>query len=131
MAVFLGWAASLVIIVAVEALGHWLFPLPAGTEVWDKAALAEAARNLPVGALLAVIAGWTLGALGGGFLAARLSGIHQRRHALVVAGIVLLFAVWTMLTIPHPAWMWVATIVLVPAAGWLAGGAAGRMSSVT
>ncbi len=127
LAIFLGWAASLVVIVLVEAASHQLFPLPPGTDVWNPADLAQGPA-IPTGALALVLAAWALGALAGGFLAGRLVSKGQVRHALLVAAVVLGSAVWTMLTIPHPAWMWVAAVLLVPAGGWLGGRLAAGMA---
>lgn len=121
LAVFLGWAASLFVIVAVEAVGHRLFPLPAGADIWSRAALTGPGPAVPIGALILVVAGWICGALAGGFLAGRLVQRAQLGHAMLVAVVVLGSAVWTMLTMPHPVWMWVASILLIPAGGWLGG----------
>jgi hypothetical protein len=121
LAVFLGWATALFIIVVVEAAGHRLFPLPAGADIWNEAALRSAGPEIPATALILVVLGWAVGALGGGFLAGRLVQRAQVGHALLVALVVLGVAIWTMVTIPHPAWMWAASVLLVPAGGWLGG----------
>jgi hypothetical protein len=128
LAIFLGWAASLVVIVLVEAASHQLFPMPSGTDIWNPADLARGGPDVPTAALALVLIAWALGALAGGFLAGRLVQNGQVRHALLVAAVVLGSAVWTMLTVPHPAWMWVAALVLVPAGGWLGGNLAAGMA---
>lgn len=128
VAVFLGWAASLVVIVAMEALSHHLFPLPPGSDVWNASQLAAAGPAIPSGALALVLAGWMAGALAGGFLAGRLVQRRQHAHAVAVGLVVLASAIWTMLTLPHPAWMWVASILLIPAAGWVGGALAMGMT---
>ncbi len=120
LAVFLGWAASLFVIVVVETAGHALYPMPAGADIWRQPELAVGLA-IPAGAMMLVILGWALGALAGGFLAGRLVQARQEAHALAVALLILGSAVWTMLTLPHPAWVWVASVVLVPGAGWLGG----------
>ena len=130
LAVFLGWAASLVVIVLVEAASHQLFPMPAGADIWNPTDIARSGPDIPGAALALVVVGWALGALAGGFLAGRLVQKGQVRHALLVAAIVLGSAVWTMLTIPHPVWMWLAALVLIPAAGWLGGRLAMGMARV-
>ena len=130
LAIFLGWAASLVVIVLVEAASHQLFPMPAGSDIWNPADMAGNGPAIPAAALALVILAWALGALAGGFLAGRLVQKAQLRHALIVAAVVLGSAVWTMLTVPHPAWMWVAALVLVPAGGWLGGRLAAGMAQV-
>ncbi|HET8633148.1 MAG TPA: hypothetical protein VFL88_03315 [Gemmatimonadales bacterium] len=130
LAIFLGWAASLVVIVLVEAASHQLFPLPSGSDIWNPADLARNGPAVPTAALALVAVAWALGALAGGFLAGRLVPKGQVRHALLVAAVVLGSAVWTMLTIPHPAWMWIAALLLVPAGGWLGGRLAAGMARV-
>jgi hypothetical protein len=130
LAIFLGWAASLVVIVLVEALSHQLFPLPSATDVWNPADLARGGPDIPAAAFALVVVAWALGALAGGFLAGRLVPKGQVRHALLVAAVVLGSAVWTMLTVPHPAWMWIAALALVPAGGWLGGSLATGMARV-
>jgi hypothetical protein len=129
LAIFLGWAASIFVIVAVEALNHQIFPLPPGADIWSPADFAGG-PSIPAGALVLVLIGWALGALAGGFLTGRLVQDGQPAHALAVGLVVLGAAVWTMLTLPHPVWMWVGAILLVPAAGWLGGRLAVKVARV-
>jgi hypothetical protein len=128
LAVFLGWAASLVVIVLVEAGSHQLFPMPAGADIWNPSDMTGNGPAIPAAALALVVLAWALGALAGGFLAGRLVPKGQVRHALLVAAIVLGSAVWTMVTVPHPAWMWVAALLLIPAGGSLGGNVAAGMA---
>lgn len=125
----MGWAAALFIIVMVELASRPFFSLPPGTDIWSKADLATAGPPVPFAALLLVVLGWAGGAVAGGFLAGRLVPKVQMGHALAVALVVLVLAVWTMLTVPHPAWMWVASMLLIPAGGWLGGTLAIRAAS--
>ena len=68
-AVVLGVIAAVVIIIAIEALGHSLFPLPAGMDVTDTDAMKAYIVTLPTAALLIVMAAWIIATLGGGLLA--------------------------------------------------------------
>jgi hypothetical protein len=42
-------------------------------------------------------------------------------HAGVIGAVVLAGAVANMLVIPHPAWMWVSALVLIPLAAYVGG----------
>ena len=61
---------------------------------------------------------WGAGALAGAWTAARIggrAGLGYLIGLLLGAG-----AIWTMLLIPHPLWLWVSAAVMIPA-GTLAG----------
>ena len=75
-------------------------------------------EQAPAGALLIVLVAWLVGALLGGLTADR---IARRGFAgWIVAPLVIAGGVWTMLLIPHPAWIWALGIALPLAAAWLA-----------
>jgi hypothetical protein len=67
-----------------------------------------------------LLAGWTLAAAVGSFVAARLATHDRTIHGMIVAMFVLVATVGNLAAIPHPAWLWPATIILIPAGGWLA-----------
>ena len=126
----LGLVAGVLVAVALvfvlEMAGHMVFPPPADLNVRDPAQMATMIERLPIGAVLAVLIAWTLGAFGGGYVAAMIA----RRGpwpAWVIAAVLLIFSAMTMAMIPHPAWFMVAAVVLIAAAGWLAGRLGGRM----
>lgn len=99
------------IIIVVELVSHALYPPPPGTNIDDPAALARAAAQMPLGALLMIILGWTLGSFCGSWLAAKIG----RRAAPAVTPGVLVFAaaIANMFQIPHPPWFWIVSLLLV------------------
>jgi uncharacterized membrane protein YoaK (UPF0700 family) len=108
------------VVQAIEALGNRRYPLPAGTNLDDLASMKQAVRLLPAGAFLFVLAAWVAGAFVGAFVASQLSGRTSKWPSVTVGLLVLSAAVNSMLTLPHPIWIWIAAFVFVPAAGVVA-----------
>jgi len=105
-----GIVVGVLIVAAVEAVGHTVFPPPPGLNMHDPEQLKSLMAKLPIGALLLVVVGWALGPLGGGFVAAKVAG--TLRAALSVGVLLTLAGVWTMVEIPHPIWMWVLGVLI-------------------
>jgi hypothetical protein len=92
--------------------------------VRDPQQLAALIAEMPVGALALVLAGWVVGALDGGLVAAWIS--KRRVPAIVVGVLVMLGAFLMVAMVPHPMWMSIAGVLLpLPAAlfgAWLVRG---------
>jgi len=116
LAVVAGLVTGMIIVALVEGAGHALWPPPAGTDLRDPEQLKALLPTLPIGALLAVVVAWALGAFGGGWMAATLA--RSPREALVVGFLLLCLGVLTMVQIPHPLWMWVAGVAVPLPAAW-------------
>lgn len=112
LAVILGVIAMSICVGAVEWIGHQLYPLPAGLDFKNPETLKGFIAQLPVAALLFVLAGWTLGSLVGGYIAARISRLHKRGAALSIGIAMILLVIMNMLMIPHPLWMSVLGVTL-------------------
>ena len=100
------------------------FPPPSGVDVRDARQLAALVAQMPVGALGLVLAGWVVGALDGGLVAAL---IAKRRVPAIVVGVLVMLGAFLMVAmVPHPMWMSIAGVLLpVPAAlfgAWLVRG---------
>jgi len=124
LAVFAGMLAALFVVLAMEALGAAIWPLPAGIDPRDADSMREALAHIPRGALLLVLFGWALGSFAGGLAAARIA--RSQWTAVVVGALQLVGGVVNMATIPHPGWFWVAGPVALFAPAWLGGRLAGR-----
>lgn len=112
LAVILGVIAMSICVGAVEWIGHQRYPLPAGIDFKDPETLKGFIAQRPVAALLFVLAGWTLGSLVGGYIAARISRLHKRGAALSIGIVMVLLVIMNMLMIPHPLWMSVLGVTL-------------------
>jgi MFS family permease len=114
MKLFLGGAAGLVVaflcVWLIEAIGHSVFPLPAGTDIADPADKARIMASMPVAAKSVVILAWFVAALVGGWVGDRIAG--RGLPGWIVAVLLVGAGIATMIAIPHPAWMWAAGIIL-------------------
>ncbi|HET8901277.1 MAG TPA: hypothetical protein VFM84_04990 [Holophagaceae bacterium] len=119
VAVIAGFVVASVVMMIVEFLnGHVFYPgLGRAAEgVMDREVLRALLAKAPIGAMLVVIAGWTLGGVTGGWVATKLSS-RPVGPALVVGGLLTLAGVINNLMIPPPIWFWIVSLaVLMPAA---------------
>ncbi|HXE57829.1 MAG TPA: hypothetical protein VNK43_07505 [Gemmatimonadales bacterium] len=120
--------AGLVVAVAVVLLGDFvasrLWTPPSGTDLAGADGLRAAMASIPRRALVAVLLGWVAAAAAGAFVATRVSPARGRVHGHIVTVLLLAATIANLLAIPHPAWVWVGAVVLIPVAGWLAARAA-------
>ena len=115
ISILAGLVAGVPVVAIVARIGHILYPPPQGMDLTDRNVVAAMIAQMPVGALLFVVAGWVLGALGAGLIAARLS--RRSRPTYIVTAIFLGLCGLNFVMIPHPVWMVAATLVLVPLTG--------------
>ena len=124
LAVLAGLVVAWITVSLFEFASMHTFPPPPGVDVRDPQQLAALVSQMPVGALGLVLAGWVVGALDGGLVAALIS--KRRMPAVVVGALVALGALAMVMMVPHPLWMSIAGVFLpVPAAlfgAWLARG---------
>lgn len=93
-------------------------PAP-GLDMRDPQALAAHIAAAPLSAMLLVVLGWSLAALLGAWVAARIAR-HKTVAALFIGALVLLGVVANNMMIPHPLWMTIAGVVLPIPLAWLA-----------
>jgi len=119
-AVVAGFVAASIVMMIVETLnGRVFYPglAKAAEGVTDREAIRAIFASAPVGSLLVVIAGWILGGLAGGWVAARIAGRSAVTHGLVLGVLLICAGVANNLALPPPLWFWVASlIVLLPSA---------------
>lgn len=124
LAVIAGLVVAWITVSLFEFASMHTFPPPPGLDVRDPQQLAGLVSRMPVGALALVLAGWIVGALDGGVVAASIA--KRRTPAIVVGGFVALGALLMVALVAHPLWMSLAGVLLpVPAAmfgAWLARG---------
>ena len=108
-----GLTIALVTIIVLEAIGNQLYPPPAGYDM-----TAPSAESLPFETLIWPVIGWFLGALGGCWIALRLSA--NSRAGWAIAAFVLAATVLNLALIAHPLWMIVAGSVAPIFGGWIA-----------
>lgn len=119
LAVVAGCVLSVLVVAGLEALGHQIYPPPAGVDLRDPAAMRTVIARMPAGAFVILVSGWILGAGLGAWLATRLSGTGKAWPGGVVGGVTLAATVINLFTIPHPVWVVVAALIGIPLAAWV------------
>lgn len=121
LAVLAGMIASGLVVAAIEMLGHSLFmgsaAMPSSN---DPLAVQAYAEGLNFGALASLLVAWCAGAYIGSMVAIRIAKGAERVTTLLVGGFILAATVMNFFQFPHPIWLMVGAIVLIPVASWLA-----------
>ncbi|WP_420434589.1 hypothetical protein [Hyphobacterium sp.] len=107
LGIIAGLVAAVFTVMLVEMVGHMIFPPPEGVDVSNPEQLAAIMHEIPLGAKIGVLVAWALGIFVGGLVAIRIS--KRNWTAWVVGLAVLAMGAVTMMMIPHPLWMMVAT----------------------
>jgi hypothetical protein len=119
LAVFLGMFLFMLTVIALEHAALAVYPPPPGLDgSGDSGDLHAAMGKMPAGAFLLLILGWVVGAADGAWLAATVARRARIVHGLIVGGVAMAGAIMIMLHIPHPVWIWVASLVSIPAAAY-------------
>ena len=113
VAVVLSAVVAVVLIVAIEALGHSVYPIPANLDITNSDAMQEYVMSAPVGALLSVLAAWLVATLVGGLLACFVAREAPLANSAIVGGLVLLSTIINLVSIPHPPWFSATSIVAI------------------
>jgi len=134
-AVVLGLVVAFLLISMIEVAGTLVFAFPPDVDPMDAEAMSAAieAGRVPVGSMLTVIAAYAAGSFAGGWLTAWLAQRWQRpapmKLALTLGGILTLMGIWNLVTITHPLWMQIATIVAFVPLAYLGARVAMRAAS--
>jgi hypothetical protein len=104
---------------AVEYLGMTMFPAPEGLDFSTPEAARASMARIPPAAVASTAAAWGLGALIGGFVAAR---IAQRAWAAwLIAALLVAASMYNLVAIPSPIGLWASGLGAIVVLGWLAG----------
>ena len=118
LGVIAGLATMFIVIMAIEAAGHALYPPPAGLNPMLAEDMAKIMLAMPSAAKAIVVVAWVVGAFAGGWVAARIARQHPRIAAVIVAAMVMAGVIGMILQMPeHPLWMSALGLLLpIPAA---------------
>ena len=117
-AVVAGLVTAFAVMLVVEAIGHSIYPPPPGLDPMTPEGMAGIVAQLPLGALLFVLAAYLSGAFAGGAVACKVA--RGRMTAPVVLGTMLTVgALLNVITIPHPLWMSALSVAVQLPAVWL------------
>ncbi len=119
-AVVVGILLTSLVVGLVQQLGHYLYPLPAGTDPNDPEAIKKYVENAPFLAVFFVIISYAAGAFTASFVATKIANDGKKIYALFIGVLFLLTSIYMMVTIPSPIWFWILGIAVwsLVLAGW-------------
>mgnify|MGYP003580325004 CR=1 FL=1 len=113
LGVLAGLVVMYIVIGGIEYLSHMLYPPPPGLDPMNTADIGKVLAAAPTAAIAMVVIAWAIGALAGGFVAAKVSRPWPRTAAIVVGAFVLLGVVGMIMLAPgHPTWMAILGLLL-------------------
>lgn len=111
LAVIAGFFGGGLLVFAVEALGHLIYPPPPGLDLTNSESIAEYVKNMSVGALIAVLAAQCSGSFGGGFITGLISKA-KTIPAIVYGVLALIMASINIFMSAHPIWFVILAVIL-------------------
>ncbi len=115
--VIAGGICAVITVALIEIVGHAIYPPPADIDLSNRAEIAKLIKTLPLGALLFVVFAWGAGSFVGALISTLLSFRRSLVPGMIVGVFILAATLATLLSIPHPAWMFIAGLILpVPVA---------------
>jgi hypothetical protein len=123
LAVVVGFIVASAVMMCVEFVnGHVLYPGlgQAAAGLTDREAVRQVMAAAPTGAFLVVLAGWILGSVAGGYVAAKITAVAPMRHAIITGALLMLAGIANNLMLAPPTWFWISLVVFLPSA-WLGG----------
>ena len=118
-AVLVGLIVGVFVIALVQYMGNTMFP--ADWPVPEKRAdWPEFMKHVPFMAKLFVIISYALAGFTAGTVATFIQGrTNDFKPTLIITSVLQLFTWMSMISIPHPVWMWIfGTITIVPCGYW-------------
>lgn len=125
LGVVLGTIVAMLVILAVEGVGHTIFPPPPGVNLTDPAQVATAMSKIPLQAKIGVLLAWFLGTLAGASAANLIAG-RRAWSGRIVSALILALSIFNMTTIQHPAWMAVSAVAAILFGAFVADRAFGK-----
>lgn len=103
----------------VQKIGHAVYPMPAGMDLNDMEAMKAYVAELPIGALLFVIASYFIGTTAGTCAACAIGTLLPRIYALLIGCLMLVATTMNVMMIPHPTWFIVGAVIAIVVGAWL------------
>ncbi|QOW09638.1 hypothetical protein Q73A0000_04280 [Kaistella flava (ex Peng et al. 2021)] len=112
LALLVGIIATSVVVGLVQQLGHYLFPLPVGTDPNDPEAIKKYVETAPFMAIFFVIISYSVGAFTGGFVSTKIANNGKKIYAIIIGILFLMTSIYMMIIIPSPIWFWILGIAV-------------------
>ena len=103
---------SFIIIVIVEYISVSIYPLPINIDPTNPDTLKDLMNIVPIGALFMILLAYALGSFTGSIWIGYICRVSQVRTSMVFATLLMAAAITNMLSIPHPVWFWIISLLL-------------------
>jgi uncharacterized protein YacL len=103
----------------VQKIGHAVYPVPVGMDPNDMEAMKAYVAELPIGALLFVIASYFIGTTAGTCAACAIGTMLPRIYAILIGCLMLVATTMNVMMIPHPTWFIVVAVIAIAVGAWL------------
>ena len=113
LAVVFGTVVAVVLIIAIEALSHTIYPVPDGLDLTNPEILQAYVMGMPIAAWLIVLGAWLVATLVGGLLACFIAKESPLVYSAIIGGLVLLGTIINLISIPHPTWFSITAILAI------------------
>jgi len=117
----LGLIGGLFIILSLEVAGHIIYPMPAGMNLNDPAAISAYTSGAPTIVFILLVLSYALGSLVAGLIAALMAPANKMAKAITVGGILMGLGAYNLFMIPHPVWTVIISIFLFIPCSYLGG----------
>ncbi len=121
LAVVFGVVVAVLLIIAIEALGHTVYPVPDGLDLANPEVLKAYMIDAPIAALLLVLGAWLVAALVGGLSVCFIAKESPLVYSAIIGGLVLMGTVINLISIPHPLWFSITSVVAIIATIFVTG----------
>ncbi len=118
--VILGLFLGIFSVAIIQAIGHFVYPIPTNFDFNDKVALKTFIENTPFYAFLIIITSHFIGSFLGSFLGNKLSR-SIGKVGLIIGAIFFFYIIFNLIMVPyHPIWFVIADILLTFWGTWFA-----------
>lgn len=105
LAVIAGLLVFFLVVAALQGTMTQMYPLPADVDMNDMEAVGRVVMAMPAGAFGLLLAGYAVGAMCGGAVAAAIAAQAKLRHAVIVGVVTTLGGIANFAMLPHPMWV--------------------------
>lgn len=119
LGVVIGVAVGIGLVMVGDVINHRFFPPPPEVQITNPEAIRAYMQTAPITSLLGLPVTWTIAAFAAGFAGAKIGA--KTWAGWIAGGLIFGATCLNLVMIPHPLWMLVAAVILVPAAAWFGG----------
>lgn len=120
LAVLAGVVAFVVLVSLMDMFSLVFHPLPPGADQHDPVAMTAHVATAPVVSMLIVVLGWLLGTFLGSLVICLIDKQRPMVGVAILAALAEAAVIMNSMMLPHPLWMTVSGIVLIPVLAYFA-----------